>query len=557
MAFNRSSVGIDIGAHSVKVVQLQITDKGAFVQNALYFDRDDLEARGVTLEDRPALVAFLKAQMAELRIPTKNVILGISGEDSILRYTSITPVPPWRLKIIMGYEVSEVAERVGETLASDFTTLNVRRDKDDEQVVLVALSKEAPLQEFLKELEDAGILVDCCVPTPLTLSSAWDAFGEKVDPDQPEDDLAVIIDIGHTNLSCSVILNDNLVFARSIKFGGQTLTESIANDLGIDPAKAEQLKIKKGTVNPAQAAPGTESLVNSVRAGATQIQSMIQASVRVCKTQTGVALPNLSRVILTGGATRLNGLASFLERSLKVPVELFKPQGLSAPGQLPGKAGETFAHYPGDFTCALGLAVSGVRESDISVRIIPEAYQKKRDFRERTLFLYIAAGLLILSLILSGIDGGFSQSKAKHQKKKLVDTQKSLNLKKSEMENFAIENGEIRERVNRILREVEITSFQTFIMNYFSSSLRPEIRLSRMRLDIQDNDDGTDFEYRMVADCIADNADQSALQLISELQDRLAADNRVSRVEIENSRPESTIYKFELVIEPAFLGYQG
>lgn len=556
MGFQRTSVGIDIGSHSVKVVHLRVTEQGAFVQNALYFDRADLEARGVSLEDRPALAALLRAQMNELKIPCRNVILGVSGDDAILRYTSISPVPAWRLKIIMGYEVAEVAERVGETLASDFRVLSVRREKDDDQVVLVALVKEEPLENLLRELGDAGILVDRCVPTSLSLAASWDAFGEEVDPDAPEDDFVTLIDIGHTSVSCALVLNGNLVFSRSVRYGGQNLTENIARDLGVDPDKAEQLKIKRGTVDLANVAPGAEQLTGSIRAGATQIQSLIQSSLRVARTQTGVALPAPGRIVLSGGTTRLDGLASFLERSLKAPVELFKPQRLIVSGQLPGKAGEILARFPGDLIGALGLAVAGVRESEASLRIIPESYQKKRDFRERTLFLHASAAILVLSLLLAGADGWLRQSRAEEQEDLLIQTKNRLQGQRREMQEFSQENGRVRSRINRILREVEVTAFQAFLMEYFSTSLRPEIRLSRVRFSVEENENSTNFNYGLIAECIADNSDQNALQLISELQDRLAADRRVSRVDIENSRPESTLYKFELVVRPAFQGYQ-
>ena len=44
MVFEKTSVGIDIGAHTIKVVQLSVTERGAFIDNALYFDRASLAA---------------------------------------------------------------------------------------------------------------------------------------------------------------------------------------------------------------------------------------------------------------------------------------------------------------------------------------------------------------------------------------------------------------------------------------------------------------------------------------------------------------------------------
>ena len=110
MAFQRTSVGVDIGSHAIKVVHLKVTDRGAFIQQALYYDRVALVARGVDPDDFGAVATLLANQMAAHRIPTRGVVLSIAGSDSILRYTAVPPVPTWRLNVIMKYEVEEVAD---------------------------------------------------------------------------------------------------------------------------------------------------------------------------------------------------------------------------------------------------------------------------------------------------------------------------------------------------------------------------------------------------------------------------------------------------------------
>ena len=53
----RTSVGIELGAHSVKVVHLRVVDQGLLVENAIYLDRKALAARSVDIEDRRAVAS--------------------------------------------------------------------------------------------------------------------------------------------------------------------------------------------------------------------------------------------------------------------------------------------------------------------------------------------------------------------------------------------------------------------------------------------------------------------------------------------------------------------
>lgn len=559
MAFQRTSVGIDIGTHAIKVAQLKVTETGAFVQNGIYLDRATLASRGVSIDDRVAVAALLKDQMVERGIPTRGVILGISGSDSILRYTAIPPVPAWRLKVIMGYEVNEVASRVGESLASDFQVLSVPREDSDEQVVLVGLSKEESLAAILDDLESAGIVIEKAIPAPVALYAAFDAFGEKADIDNPEDDLAVLVDIGRTGLSTVLVLNDHLVFARSVSFGGETFTESIARDLGVDVARAEAHKIRHGTLDLDAREGGEESqaLINSLRGSAAQLQSIIQSSLRFCRSQTGVDLPAPTRVLLVGGGARLRGLTDYLHRAMRKPVERFQPAGLAATGSLPEAAQRVFARYPGDYSVALGLAVSGVRETSTSLNILPEAYRERRRFRDRTVFLYVAGVFLIVALILGAVDGWLQKSAAQEHAAELESALRTYENYNAEMSENIEQNTRVRERINRVLREVEVTAFQSFLLDFFQQNLRPEIRFSRIRLEIETDGEDTDLLYQLVLEGTADNSNRQALGWITELQERLAGESRVAAVEIGPSQDEGNTYKFQMFVRPAFQGYQG
>ena len=45
-------------------------------------------------------------------------LLGITGRDLIVRYTHVPPVPDWRLKLLMQFEINEVSGQSGGEVAA-------------------------------------------------------------------------------------------------------------------------------------------------------------------------------------------------------------------------------------------------------------------------------------------------------------------------------------------------------------------------------------------------------------------------------------------------------
>jgi type IV pilus assembly protein PilM len=555
----RTSVGLELGTHSVKVVHLRVADQGLVIENAIYLDRKGLAARSVDIDDRAAVATLLRRMMNEKRIPTRGVILSISGSEAILRYTAVPPVPAWRLKVIMEFEVNSVAERMGEELTSDFRLLPIPRESEDDQVVLVGLAKEAQLGEVLTDLESAGIFVKRAVPAPLGLYTAYSTFaGEADDSDRDvdKDDVTVLVDIGRSTLNTVIVLNGNIIFARSASYGGESFTEAVARDLGVDARKAESLKIKKGSVG-IDAPAGHEELVSALRGGAAQVQNVIQSALRFCRTQTGVRVPDPDRIVLVGGGSRLFGLDTYLGQAFKKPVQRLETPGMVPSENIDDQTAKALRSRPGDFAVAIGLAVTSLREKSFQLEIIPQKYKDKRQFRERTLFLYAAGALLLLTVMVGFWDGWSSLSREEGRYETLQSARTGLQAQKTEMDENYERTMQVEERINRLLREVEITSFQAALMDFFLKSLPAEVRLLRLRLGDNLDETDTDFEYRMVVMASADNSDQRGIDVIRDFERRLREIPDVASVVIERPESVGTDYEFRVVVNPAFQSYQG
>lgn len=560
MGFQRTAVAIDLGARTIRIIELRLSEKAAVIERALAISRSELEGEGVDPGDWKALAKSLRSRMADARIPLKGVVLGIGGQDSMMRYTRIPPVPAWRLQVIMNYEVGEVAEKIGEPLASDYRVLELPREADADQTILIGLAKEDQLQKVLDALEESGISVQKALPGPLAVFTAHEAFGKQMDPDAPEDDLLLLADLGAENLSLTLVLNGKLAFARSISFGGKAFTEAVASAMGISFDDAEKLKLAKGGLDEKERGVLLDT-VSPLRSAAGQLLGMLQSSLRFSSSQIGVALPPLGRAVLLGGGMKLRGLADFISQGLGKPAELFQPIGLKPGPAVEETLSRKLSAEPSDFGTAIGLAASSLREkaggdpARSSFNILPSTYKKRREFKERTLFLYAAGILLVLLLVARLAHGIVRNSEASAVHEDLKARHANLTKMKAEQDETAKKADEHRARLNRLLREAEQTAFQAYVLDLLSRTLRPEIQLEKVYLDMEPAEDGVNLDYNLRIIGRVNNEKRQGLDWVLELQSALEADERIGSVAEESSKPEGVWYTFELSLRPNYVTY--
>ncbi len=382
------AIGIDIGNHSVKVAVLQ--RKGA-VTRALRLFRAPLAG-----DTDPVRV---QGALARAGIAGGPGLVGITGRDLIIRYTHLPPVPDWRLKLLMQFEINEVSGQSGEEVAADFRRLQLPNDSG-EDTVLVALARTTWLGPRINAARGAGMKVSSGCPNSVAVFNAFLAHGSL-----QEGETTYLVSIGRDNIDMAVQRDGDLLFARNMAGGGGLFTEAIMQTFGLKEPKAEANKLKKGDLTPtarAQYADSTtEKLANAMQAPAGQLVSMIQSTVMICRAQ--VKMPDLKvdRVLVTGGGAQLKGLAEYLGANMDVPVELFDPVAALDLSGLHGQDAEELGEQQLDFAAAVGLAETLLQPNAYRLEVLSEKDKKARHFTQRTIWnLFAAAAALILVVLM-------------------------------------------------------------------------------------------------------------------------------------------------------------
>jgi len=381
------AVGIDIGSHAVKIALLE--RKGATTK-ALRLFRATLAG-----DTDPARVqgAIQRSGMRGGR-----GLLGITGRDLIIRYTHVPPVPDWRLKLLMQFEINEVSGQTGGQVAADYRRLKLPVEADEE-TVLVALARNTWLQPRLAAARGAGFTVGGGCPNSVAVFNAFLARGGW-----KEGETTFLVNIGRENIDMAIQRDGELLFARNMSGGGHTFTEAIMNTFGLAEPKAEKNKVTKGDLTPRSKArypdATAEKLANTMQGPAGQLVSMIQSSVMICRAQTKIADLNVDRLLLAGGTARMKGIVDYFQANMSVPVELFDPAQDLDLSALPAEDQEEIGDNAADFAAAIGLAQTLLEPTAYKLEVLTESEKKKRQFVGRTIWALGAAAAAVAFVVL-------------------------------------------------------------------------------------------------------------------------------------------------------------
>jgi len=381
------AIGIDIGSHAVKIAVVQRKGGGSralrLFRAPLGGDTDSVRIQGA---------------LKRAGVSGGPALLGISGRDLIIRYTHVPPVPDWRLKLLMQFEINEVSGQSGEEVAADYRRLNLPIESDEE-TVLVSLARNRWLSPRLEAARGAGFKADGGCPCSVAVFNAFLAHGEWA-----EGETTYIVNLGRENIDMAICRDGELLFARNMSGGGQMFTEAIMNAFGLKEPKSEKNKVTKGDLTPkAQARypdATSEKLANAMLGPAGQLVSMIQSSIMICRAQTKITDLNVDKIVLSGGGAAMKGIKEYFGANMSVPVELFDPtEAMDLAGLDPQDEAELKNGC--DFSVAVGLAESMLQPDAFRLEVLTESEKKKRLFAQRTVWsLAAAAAALVLVVML-------------------------------------------------------------------------------------------------------------------------------------------------------------
>lgn len=379
-----TGLGVTIGNHSLRAVKMRKKGDGYVVQR-VFADRLNDETRPVA--GRALAARGLRGTPASV---------GLTGRDVIIRYSQVPPVPEWRLRNLMKYEVDEVGSQSGGDVSADYRKLNLPdpEGERDDDTILVALARNVYLDRLIGSCSSGGLGVAGTCPNSVALFNAF-----AVNATYTEDETCLLVNIGAKDMDIAIQRGGELLFARNATPGGQAFTDAIQQAFNTSASKAEQMKISKADVTPRGQAKypdsTSEKVANAIMGVAGQLASLVQSTLMIARAQAKLPDLKVDRVLLAGGGSSLKGLDLYLKQAMGVPVEHLDPFAISDLSGLGEEEREMVERAPHEFAVAVGLAQARLDPLAFPLEVLPVALKRRREFLTKGVF---AAGAALVAL---------------------------------------------------------------------------------------------------------------------------------------------------------------
>ncbi len=312
MAEGKNLVGVDIGASSIKVVQLREARKKLQVVRCGWAPLPPQTIIDGHVMNSSAVTEALGRVFRDAKIQQRDVAIGVYGQSVIVRKITVPIMTTAELDEQIHWEAEQHIPFDIKLMSIDYEVLRQRPDAGQMDLLLVAAKKDEinDYAAILREAKLRPIVVDI---NAFTIQNIFDQQNGL-----PPDATIALLNVGAAVSSLNIVAKGVSAFTREITNAGNTITEEIRKALSCSYEQAEAYKHGGGA---AQIVPQevTQIIHQACQALAGEIQRSLDFYLATSGEQ------EIGRIHLSGGSAYLAPLAQAIERRARVPVELFDP----------------------------------------------------------------------------------------------------------------------------------------------------------------------------------------------------------------------------------------
>ncbi len=303
----KSHIGVDIGTSNIKIVQLQAKD-----------DKFVLETYGIvnvsyqiSSKDSEAAInhtaEILKNLVKKSRTTTNKIIASLPNSAVFTSVIEMPRMPDNELKPAIEFEAKKYVPLPLDEVALSWSIIVEKKQKinletnlgnlgkmenNGKNKILLTAVPNVVVENYLKVFKAAGLEAVALEIEALSL------IRSLVNED---DKTVLVIDIGAKNTSINLVDSGYLRFSKNLNVGGDTVTTSIAQSLGINFARAEQFKKDFGLSPQGQQIPQViRPILDIIKNEAQQLVSLFESKG-----------DRIDQILLSGAGSKLPALTEY------------------------------------------------------------------------------------------------------------------------------------------------------------------------------------------------------------------------------------------------------
>ncbi len=344
----KSAAGLDIGSSSVKMVELE--GKGnSYSLAGLGFENlpDEAIIDGQIMELN-AVSDVIQKVCANHNIKAERVVTGVSGHSVIIKNIVLPPMSDEELEESIDWHAEE---HVPYDLADVSLDYQVTGRTSDSTQVLIAACKRERIDNVRQAIQLAGKEPAVIDVDTFALQNCYEL---NYQPD--ESNVVTLLNIGASTMNVNIVKGNRSLFSRDITVGGSQFTDVLQRSLGLSFQQAEA--VKRGVTNAVEGV--EEKSIEPLMSNVTEIVAMeIQKTFDFYRATTEDNQTVVQKILISGGGSKLQGLATDLSARLELPVEVLNPFRNITVNESKFDRGYLNEIMP-EMAVAVGLAMRGV-----------------------------------------------------------------------------------------------------------------------------------------------------------------------------------------------------
>jgi type IV pilus assembly protein PilM len=320
-------VGLDIGSHAIKLVEIEDSKKGKILKNfGIIGLPQDAIVEGA-IKEMEVVSSAIKTLYKNLKIKNKNVVTSISGYSVIVKKISIQK----RVEAELDASIQDEAEQY---IPFDINDVNLdyeiltpsgengvenkgEGDKADRglmDVMLVAAKKDI-VEDYVSLLHLTGLTPAILDVDAFALQNAFELSAENISG------CYALVNVGAEELGINAIKNGVSIFTRDSSYGGYQINEAIMSEFEVSYEEAEKIKLGGTKIDHKDKGALEEIFTSAISGWVNEIKRALDF---LATTYTD---ESIEKIVISGGSCRFPGFQKYLQMETEIPVIELNPFG--------------------------------------------------------------------------------------------------------------------------------------------------------------------------------------------------------------------------------------
>ena len=318
-------VGLDIGSHSIKVVEIGYAKGGRILRNfGMITTPQDAIVEG-SIKNVEAVSTAIESLFRNLKVRNRNVAVSLSGYSVIAKKIVLGKTEESEIETAIKEEAEKYIPYGINEVNLDYTVLNtgdaIEESADekgtsgssDQMDVLLVAGKNDVIDEYVALIQAADLNLGVVDVDVFAIQNA-----AEISLDNPEGSYAIIT-VGASELGINTIHSGLSVFSRDSSYGGAQITKAIMSEFDVPFEEAESMKMGGVDLDDNKIEAIEKIIANTVLKWISEIKHALDFVANTYPDQT------IEKIFVSGGSSETPGFQRNLEQETEIPVTGLNP----------------------------------------------------------------------------------------------------------------------------------------------------------------------------------------------------------------------------------------